>query len=87
MNNPPLKKRSHQLTALAMMIEKECGIVEKPKFPSLWELTSNPRTTKKSVHDAVDMDTSDSMRTDTAIRLPDSLRSLQSLYTVEYLLM
>ncbi|GAB1319449.1 hypothetical protein MFIFM68171_09659 [Madurella fahalii] len=27
---------SHQLTALAMMIEKECGIVDNPRFPTLW---------------------------------------------------
>ncbi|KAH7359599.1 SNF2 family N-terminal domain-containing protein [Pyrenochaeta sp. MPI-SDFR-AT-0127] len=29
--------KSHQLTALAMMIEKEQGIVHKSIFPSLWE--------------------------------------------------
>ncbi|MCJ1311344.1 hypothetical protein MMC25_005015 [Agyrium rufum] len=26
----------HQLIGLAMMIEKECGIVQRPRFPALW---------------------------------------------------
>lgn len=30
--------KDHQLTALAMMAEKECGIVDSPAFPSLWEI-------------------------------------------------
>ncbi|WQF87942.1 Putative helicase, Zinc finger, RING-type, Zinc finger, RING/FYVE/PHD-type [Colletotrichum destructivum] len=29
--------KRHQLTALAMMSERECGLVEKPQFPSIWE--------------------------------------------------
>ena len=32
---------SHQAIALAMMIEKECGIVENPQFPSLWNPVNN----------------------------------------------
>jgi hypothetical protein len=33
---------SHQISALAMMIEKECGNFDDAKFPSLWEPTENP---------------------------------------------
>ncbi|KAJ0164776.1 hypothetical protein CTA2_225 [Colletotrichum tanaceti] len=29
--------KRHQLTALAMMSERECGYVESPQFPSIWE--------------------------------------------------
>ncbi|KAH6717629.1 SNF2 family N-terminal domain-containing protein, partial [Leptodontidium sp. MPI-SDFR-AT-0119] len=37
---------SHQITALAMMLEKESGYVEQPMFPSLWrkELSENGKT-------------------------------------------
>ncbi|KAE8448034.1 hypothetical protein EG329_009957 [Mollisiaceae sp. DMI_Dod_QoI] len=37
--SPRLKSalKDHQVTALAMMIEKEGGIVENPQFPSLWD--------------------------------------------------
>ncbi|CZR60109.1 uncharacterized protein PAC_10004 [Phialocephala subalpina] len=36
--SPRLKSalKDHEVTALAMMTEKECGIVENPQFPSLW---------------------------------------------------
>ncbi|KUJ17015.1 uncharacterized protein LY89DRAFT_616746 [Mollisia scopiformis] len=36
---------SHQITALAMMLEKESGYVEQPMFPSLWrkELSENSK--------------------------------------------
>ncbi|KAF2792116.1 hypothetical protein K505DRAFT_408838 [Melanomma pulvis-pyrius CBS 109.77] len=42
--------KSHQLTALTMMAEKECGIVDNPVFPSLWELRLNSGSTKKYHH-------------------------------------
>lgn len=32
-----LTLHSHQTTALAMMQEKECGYVEHPRFPALWQ--------------------------------------------------
>ncbi|KAK0702062.1 hypothetical protein B0T26DRAFT_539810 [Lasiosphaeria miniovina] len=32
---------SHQLVALAMMIERECGIVENPRYPTLWASTTD----------------------------------------------
>ncbi|RYP62494.1 hypothetical protein DL769_007273 [Monosporascus sp. CRB-8-3] len=35
--------RKHQLQALAMMIERECGVIEGAKFPSLWQDPSDPR--------------------------------------------
>ncbi|KAK3378717.1 SNF2 family N-terminal domain-containing protein [Lasiosphaeria ovina] len=35
---------SHQLVALAMMIERECGIVENPRFPTLWASTTDNRS-------------------------------------------
>ncbi|RYP73408.1 hypothetical protein DL770_007777 [Monosporascus sp. CRB-9-2] len=34
--------RKHQLQALAMMIERECGVIEGAKFPSLWQGPSDP---------------------------------------------
>ncbi|KAF7508204.1 hypothetical protein GJ744_009501 [Endocarpon pusillum] len=42
--------KEHQLTALAMMIEKEEGILKLSKFPSLWELSSCPDATMKYRH-------------------------------------
>ncbi|KAF2191078.1 hypothetical protein K469DRAFT_746516 [Zopfia rhizophila CBS 207.26] len=47
--------KDYQLTALAVMAEKECGIVEKPMFPSLWEITSVSGTTKKYRHKITDL--------------------------------
>ncbi|KAK1765266.1 SNF2 family N-terminal domain-containing protein [Phialemonium atrogriseum] len=29
--------KEHQISALAMMVEKECGTYDKPTFPSIWE--------------------------------------------------
>jgi len=43
-----LTNYSHQLTALAMMTEKERGIVDRPVFPSLWELSCASESTKRS---------------------------------------
>ncbi|KAI0379622.1 SNF2 family N-terminal domain-containing protein [Hypomontagnella monticulosa] len=40
----------HQLQALGMMMEKERGIVERPKFPSLWVPVSNSKTTTSYRH-------------------------------------
>ncbi|RYP70475.1 hypothetical protein DL771_005412 [Monosporascus sp. 5C6A] len=38
--------RKHQLQALAMMIERECGVIEGAKFPSLWQAPSDPHKPK-----------------------------------------
>ncbi|KAF7527351.1 hypothetical protein G7054_g10485 [Neopestalotiopsis clavispora] len=35
---------SHQITALAMLQEKECGYVERPKFPALWQAEHDKKT-------------------------------------------
>ncbi|KAL0938545.1 uncharacterized protein CTRU02_205155 [Colletotrichum truncatum] len=34
--------KRHQLTALAMMSERECGLVEAPQFPLIWEKSTLP---------------------------------------------
>lgn len=34
-----------------MMVEKECGRIENPIFPAIWELSSTGGTAKKSVID------------------------------------
>jgi hypothetical protein len=39
--NSLLTMYSHQRIALAMMVEKECGVIEYPDFPSLWVKTSD----------------------------------------------
>ena len=44
-----LIRYSHQLTALTMMCEKECGLLENTIFPSLWKQASNSRINKRSV--------------------------------------
>ncbi|PVH83872.1 hypothetical protein DL98DRAFT_558686, partial [Cadophora sp. DSE1049] len=33
--------KDHQVTALAMMMEKECGIVDNAKFPTLWNSSNS----------------------------------------------
>ncbi|SPO06912.1 uncharacterized protein DNG_09606 [Cephalotrichum gorgonifer] len=38
--------RHHQLQALNMMTERERGIIEDAKFPSLWQATSSPHNPK-----------------------------------------
>lgn len=38
---------SHQIKALAMMAEKEGGVLEGAKFNSLWEVTTSPKGTKR----------------------------------------
>ncbi|KAF8862893.1 hypothetical protein BDZ45DRAFT_702737 [Acephala macrosclerotiorum] len=45
-SSPRLKSalKDHQVTALAMMIEKECGIAENAQFPSLWDLLNSSRS-------------------------------------------
>jgi hypothetical protein len=40
---------SHQVTALAMMAEKECGVVQNAQFPSLWEPLDSPGSIVQSV--------------------------------------
>ncbi|KAK4215195.1 hypothetical protein QBC37DRAFT_282203 [Rhypophila decipiens] len=37
---PALKR--HQLSALAMMTERECGVVDNARFPALWEHSTRP---------------------------------------------
>jgi hypothetical protein len=73
-----------------MMVEKECGIVKEPRFPPLWELNSDSRTTKMSVIDRCDKvysEASDTLLIDIGIKLPAFARPLQPRHTVEYLLM
>lgn len=52
--NPSPRLRSsllaHQLQALGMMVEKEYGIVDCPKFPSLWVPMSDGKTTTSYRH-------------------------------------
>jgi hypothetical protein len=40
-------RNRHQLAALAMMTEKELGILEGTGFPSLWEVSVNPGATTR----------------------------------------
>ncbi|KAI9708611.1 MAG: hypothetical protein M1820_003829 [Bogoriella megaspora] len=42
--------KDHQVTALAMMTEKEAGILKTPMFPSIWELCANSGETMKYQH-------------------------------------
>ncbi|CAI4215915.1 unnamed protein product [Parascedosporium putredinis] len=39
----------HQITALAMMIEKECNVTDNLAFPALWELKTNGNGLKRHV--------------------------------------
>lgn len=39
--NYTLTTISHQLTALAFMIEKEYRILDHPQFPSLWDISNS----------------------------------------------
>ncbi|KAF4995234.1 hypothetical protein FGRMN_5265 [Fusarium graminum] len=41
--------RDHQLVALDMMIEKESGLMENPKFPTLWEPIANDQRQRNKV--------------------------------------
>jgi hypothetical protein len=82
--------RRHQLTALAMMVEKECGISENPLFPAIWELSHTGEATKKSVIDnAIETNQRSLTRTtiDTATGLPARVSKLPDLCEAECLLM
>ncbi|KAF5667795.1 hypothetical protein FHETE_5564 [Fusarium heterosporum] len=41
--------REHQLVALEMMIEKECGLTENLKFPTLWEPIANDQRQRNKI--------------------------------------
>lgn len=42
--------KEHQITALAMMIEKECNVTDNLAFPALWELKTNGNGLKRYRH-------------------------------------
>lgn len=86
-----LTRPSHQLTALTMMMEKECGVVENAQFPSLWGLSTNFKSALQSVAAPLHENDlrgpySDIKSTDTAIKLRVHARASRCLSTAEYLL-
>ncbi|KAF2239007.1 hypothetical protein EV356DRAFT_226832 [Viridothelium virens] len=42
--------KDHQLSALVMMIEKECGTIENLMFPSLWQLSTDSGVSRRYRH-------------------------------------
>ena len=70
-----------------MMTEKERGVVDRPEFPSFWEVTCSSESNNRSVcYDIWKNLVNNYVLTDTVIRSPACTLILQFQFLAEYLL-